>query len=433
MTNQMNIFERDTPPTNIPLAEKIRPTNLSELIGQEKVINPNSLLSNMIRKDNISPFIMWGPPGTGKTTIAKIIENTTSSRFISFSAVLSSIKDVKLVMKEAEFNLQQQNKSTIIFIDEIHRFNKSQQDAFLPFVENGSVILIGATTENPSFELIPALLSRCNLIVLEKLKDNEIEKILKRAIQKTEINVDEETINFLIEQAGGDGRKAINNLQILIDNQDSDGITIQKAEQILLKKSMFYDKNKEEHYNVISALHKSLRGSDPQAALYWVARMLEAGENPMYVVRRLVRFATEDIGLADPNAIVQAIAAKDAIHFLGMPESNTVLSQLVVYLATAPKSNSTYAAYKLAAEDAKQTSHLGVPLHIRNAPTKVMKSLGYSDGYKYDHAYDNHYYYQKYFPDLMSEKKYYEPSKFGFEKEIKKRLDWWKKLRDQDE
>jgi len=435
MSDQISLFEATQKPTNVPLAEKIRPQELNEIFGQQKLMEDGSQLRNMIENDNYNSFILWGPPGTGKTTIARLIETRTTHRFISFSAVLSSIKDVKAVMKEAEYNLKEKNKGTILFIDEIHRFNKSQQDAFLYYLESGAIILIGATTENPSFEVIPALLSRCNVFVLEQLSDEDIIKILQRAIDalSIEIEFEKKSLPYLAELCGGDARKALNHLEVILQNEKNKKlIDVPFISKILSRKAMFYDKDREEHYNVISALHKSLRGSDPQAGLYWLARMLEAGEDPLYVARRLVRFASEDVGLADPNALVQAIAVKDTCHFLGMPEANVALAQLVVYLATAPKSNALYGAYKKAAADAQKTSHLGVPLHIRNAPTKLMKELDYGKNYTYDHMHENAYSYQKYFPDKMEEKAYYKPSKFGYEKEIRKRLDWWNKLRDDD-
>jgi len=333
-------------------------------------------------------------------------------------------------MKEADYLHRTQNHRSILFIDEIHRFNKSQQDAFLPYVESGAIILIGATTENPSFEVIPALQSRCTVFVLEPLSESDLKIILQRGFAELKLEEDEDIISWMAQNAGGDARRALNDLELVLPfMKKKPHPSIDELAKFLAKKTMFYDKNREEHYNLISALHKSLRGSDPQAGLYWLARMLEAGEDPRYIVRRLIRFASEDIGLADPNALVQAIAAKEAILFIGMPEASNALAQLVVYLATAPKSNSLYTAYAEAAEDAKKTSHYGVPLHIRNAPTKLMKDLNYGKNYHYDHEYENKYYYQKYFPDQMPEKIYYKPGDYGFEKEIQKRIDWWAKLK----
>ncbi len=433
MNEQIDLFSDGQKPTNVPLAERVRPQILAEIKGQGKLLEPGSLLRTMIEQDNYASFIMWGPPGTGKTTLARLIEKQTKSRFISFSAVLSSIKDVKTVMQEAEYNLQSTNRNTILFVDEIHRFNKSQQDAFLHYIESGAIILIGATTENPSFEIIPALLSRCHVFVLEKLSDEDILDILDQAIKqiKKPVTLSADVLPYLAQQSGGDGRKALNNLEMVINSSAAgEELDIPRVGEILSRQMMYYDKNREEHYNIISALHKSLRGSDAQAGLYWLARMLEAGEDPLYIVRRLVRFASEDVGLADPQALQQAIAVKEAVHFLGMPEANTALAQLVVYLATAPKSNALYDAYKQAAEDAHKSSHLGVPFHIRNAPTKLMKELDYGKDYHYDHLYENSYFYQKYFPDKMPEKIYYQPSKYGFEKEIQKRLDWWAMLKE---
>ncbi len=434
---QQSLFEV---PINEPLASRMRPRNLTEFVGQTHLIGEGKLLRKMIESDNISSMIFWGPPGVGKTTLARIIAHETKSEFITFSAVTSGIKEIKKVMEDAENNKRLGIK-TIVFVDEIHRFNKAQQDAFLPFVEKGSIVLIGATTENPSFEINNALLSRCRVFVLKELSSNDILNLLKRAITdergfgKEKINISEENLKIIANYANGDARNALTTLDIIITNaeEDTDG-TIQVSKDIIenciSKKALLYDKNGEEHYNIISALHKSMRNSDPDAAVYWLARMLEAGEDPIYIARRITRFASEDIGLADTNALNVAINVYQACHFIGMPECNVHLTEAVIYMSLAPKSNACDVAYRLAASDAKNTLAEPVPLVIRNAPTKLMKNLNYGKGYQYAHDTKDKLTNMECLPPSLKGREYYKPGIQGNEAKFKQRLEKikeWKK------
>jgi putative ATPase len=429
-----------------PLAEKMRPRSLEGFIGQEHVVGKETLIRNAIEKDKIFSMILWGPPGCGKTTLARIIALETHCYFTQFSAVLSGVKDIRLVIEEAKNQLKFNKKRTILFVDEIHRFNKAQQDAFLGHVESGLVTLIGATTENPSFEIIAALISRCRVITLKQLSPDHIAVIIDRAIQdkenglgKSGLALGKGALDHLVQISDGDVRTALNGLeiaaQLLFSQSESTGkkkqkvITLKTIENALQKKALLYDKSGEEHYNIISALHKSLRGSDPDAALYWLARMLLAGEDPLYIARRMVRFATEDIGNADPTALQVALNAMEAFRFLGQPEGELALAQAAVYLATAPKSNSIYTAYDKVKADIEKTGALPVPLHIRNSPTRLMKDLGYGKGYKYAHDFQDAFVPQGYLPDVLKEKIYYSPSEREYEKVIKDRLDKWRDLK----
>lgn len=414
-----------------PLAARLRPETLEEYVGQEHLLGQGRVLRRMIEQDRISSMIFWGPPGVGKTTLAQIIARMTRSVFINFSAVTSGIKEIRAVMEKAELN-RQIGQRTIVFVDEIHRFNKAQQDAFLPFVEKGSIILIGATTENPSFEVNGALLSRCRVFVLQPLSADHLLQMLKHALQSPKgfggqtIEIADELLYPIANFANGDARSALSTLEMVILNGDMQGdkviVTKEILEQCISKKSLLYDKNGEEHYNLISALHKSMRNSDPDAAVYWLARMLEAGEDPLYVARRVTRFASEDVGMADPKALEIAVAAYQACHFIGMPECTVHLTEAVVYMSLAPKSNAMEVAYNTARVDALNMIAEPVPLVIRNAPTKLMKELHYGKGYQYAHDTEEKLTNMQCLPDSLLGKTYYQPTEEGFEARYKERL-----------
>lgn len=426
----MSLFENNL---SQPLAARLRPKTLEEYVGQAHLLGKGKVLRRLIESDQISSMIFWGPPGVGKTTLARIIANTTKAAFIDFSAVTSGIKEIRSVMQKAEEN-RRYGEKTIVFVDEIHRFNKAQQDAFLPFVEKGSIILIGATTENPSFEVNSALLSRCKVFVLQELKTAELVQLLKRALADEKgfgtqkINIEEELLEMIAVFANGDARTALSTLEMAVLNGDMDAggattVTRETLEQCTSKKSLLYDKTGEEHYNLISALHKSMRNSDPDAAVYWLARMLEAGEDPLYIARRVTRFASEDIGLADPKALEIAVAAYHACHFIGMPECSVHLTQAVVYMSVAPKSNALYMAYEHAKRDAAKMLAEPVPLVIRNAPTKVMQELNYGKGYQYAHNTEEKLTNMQCLPDSLVGTEYYKPTTQGLEARVKARLD----------
>ena len=414
-----------------PLAARLRPETIEEYVGQEHLLGRGRVLRRMIEQDRISSMIFWGPPGVGKTTLAQIIARLTRSVFINFSAVTSGIKEIRIVMEKAEKN-RQIGQRTIVFVDEIHRFNKAQQDAFLPFVEKGSIILIGATTENPSFEVNGALLSRCRVFVLQPLSADDLLKMLKHALQSPKgfggqkIDISDDLLNLIANFANGDARSALSTLEMVILNGDMQGDTVVVTkdilEQCISKKSLLYDKNGEEHYNLISALHKSMRNSDPDAAVYWLARMLEAGEDPLYVARRVTRFASEDVGMADPKALEIAVAAYQACHFIGMPECTVHLTEAVVYMSLAPKSNAMEVAYNTARVDALNMIAEPVPLVIRNAPTRLMKNLNYGKGYQYAHDTEDKLTNMQCLPDSLLGKTYYQPTEEGFEARYKERL-----------
>ena len=419
-----------------PLADRMRPEDFDEFLGQDEIVGSGKLLRRAIENDELRSILLWGPPGSGKTTLTHIIAKHTKAKFVPFSAVLSGIKEVKDVMAQADEYRKMFGQKTIVFIDEIHRFNKAQQDAFLPYVEKGTIILIGATTENPSFEVISPLLSRSKVYVLKPLSEEMIGRIMARALtderglKHLKVSIDDALLKEIAALSQGDARFALNMLEFVSENATPDRsgerkITKEMITDALQKSSLYYDKDGEEHYNLISALHKSLRNSDPDAALYWLARMLEAGEDPLYIARRMVRFASEDVGIADPQALQVAIAAKEAVHFLGMPEGNLALAETAVYLATAPKSNSLYEAYGKATADIRKGDVYPVPLHLRNAPTGLMKALKYGEGYKYAHEFRDALTDMECLPEKMRSRKYYLPTGRGFEKIIKERLEKW--------
>jgi len=436
-------FEKDRL-AGAPLAARMRPTGLDEFVGQEHLVGEKRVFRKSIESGNLPSIVLWGPPGSGKTTLAYIIASTTDSHFSPVSAVSAGVADLRRIIEEARERRKLHRKKTILFIDEIHRFNKAQQDAILPFVEDGSVSLVGATTENPSFEVNSPLLSRCRVATLKPLTADELRIIVFRAMKdrlrglgSMKAELDDDAMENLIAMSNNDARTALNILETsaMATPPSEDGkrhITLETIEDAIQHRALQYDKSGEGHFDTISALHKTMRGSDPDAALYWLARMLEAGDDPLYIARRLVRFASEDVGMADPQALVVAIAAQQAVHFLGMPEGNLALAEAAVYLATAPKSNSLYEAYGKLKEEIKKGTNEPVPLHLRNAPTPLMKELGYGKGYKYAHNYPGHFIEQQNLPDSMQGRSFYTPSDQGYEKQVAERLKKWSPKKDKE-
>ncbi len=419
-----------------PLADRMRPRTLDEVVGQEHITGGGTMLRGAVENGKIPSLIFWGPPGCGKTTLARVIANSTQSRFVAFSAVLAGVKEVRKIVDEAKARIRQNGERTILFVDEIHRFNKSQQDSFLPHVEAGTIVLIGATTENPSFEVNAALLSRCRVLTLKPLEKHDLRAIIDRALRDDQkglgsrpLKLSDEAAAHIVKSADGDARRVLNTLEVLssFDLPETDGeyaVSLADAEQAVQTKAIIYDKAGEQHYDVISAFIKSMRGSDPDAALYYLARMLEAGEDPMFIARRMVILAGEDISNADLRALPLAVSAMQAVHMIGMPEARIILAQAVSYLACAPKSNASYMALMAAQQDVKEHGALQVPMHIRNAPTRLMKELGYSKGYQYDHDSEGRHSGQQFLPDEIADAQYYHPTDQGHEERIKARLEW---------